>query len=283
MPQLDRYKKRTVPIEFSPVEDFLSLPYENRYTLVYITDGTVSGKINGRPVSICAPGILCLAGKDSVHFAKQGGAAAQSFRFHPDFFHTAPITPTGDYFSPYLKIKTGLSLFQRDGRHFGVPTVTEKAFPKLLEWFFMLGTETFAQSDARWVCRIKRYLIQILGLLEDLSRVEGQSPVDMVLEYIHAHYPDKITLGDLTRCANLNRVSLNTLFQQRCGQTAMGYLLSHRLKVAGDLLTHTAMSLNEIARTTGFAYDTYLIRQFTLKGGMSPTEYRTVSRKTAEK
>ncbi|WP_269634836.1 helix-turn-helix domain-containing protein [Paenibacillus zanthoxyli] len=44
--------------------------------------------------------------------------------------------------------------------------------------------------------------------------------------------------------------ALNKRFQERCGNTAMGYLLSHRLKVAGDLLVHTDMSLNEIARAT---------------------------------
>ncbi|GIO98326.1 hypothetical protein J14TS5_34120 [Paenibacillus lautus] len=59
----------------------------------------------------------------------------------------------------------------------------------------------------------------------------------------------------------------------------MGYLLSHRLKVAGNLLTHTDMSLNEIARATGFEYDTYFIKQFTAKKGMSPTAYREISRK----
>ena len=61
----------------------------------------------------------------------------------------------------------------------------------------------------------------------------------------------------------------------------MSYLLSHRLKVAGDLLTHTGMSLNEIARSTGFEYDTYFIKQFTAKRGISPTAYRNASRELA--
>ncbi|GJM70063.1 hypothetical protein HMSSN036_22790 [Paenibacillus macerans] len=51
------------------------------------------------------------------------------------------------------------------------------------------------------------------------------------------------------------------------------------LKVAGDLLTHTDMNLNDIARATGFEYDTYFIKQFTSKKGISPTTYRTMSRK----
>lgn len=104
-----------------------------------------------------------------------------------------------------------------------------------------------------------------MGLLEDLNRNGEQSPVDSVLAYIEMNYSRKISLQDLTNCAHLNRVTLNKMFQERCGNTAMGYLLSHRLKVACELLTHTGMKLDEIARATGFEYDTYLIKQFSAK------------------
>lgn len=120
-----------------------------------------------------------------------------------------------------------------------------------------------------------------MGLLENLSRQAEQSPVDLVLEYIYTNYSNKIILEDLTSCAHLNRVSLNELFKERCGCTAMGYLQLYRMQVAGDLLIHTDMSLNEIARSTGFEYDTYFIKQFTAKRGVSPTSYRNICREHA--
>lgn len=281
MPQYDRHKGRTVLIEFITAEDFDSLPYAERFTLIFLTTGSISGTLNDRPIKITAPGILCISKDDKVEIFEKENAFAQSFCFNPVFLNSIPVAEGQDYIATKLKIRTGISLFERDGQHTGVPLITEKAYPQLLEWFFVLGTEVYAQSDSRWVCRIKRYLIQILGLLEDLNRQCEQSPVDVVLEYIHTNYSDKINLEDLTHCAHLNRVSLNKLFQDRCGNTAMGYLLSHRLKVAGDLLTHTGMSLNEIARSTGFEYDTYFIKQFTAKVGMSPTAYRNTTREMA--
>ncbi|MNN16344.1 HTH-type transcriptional activator Btr [compost metagenome] len=144
-----------------------------------------------------------------------------------------------------------------------------------------MGTEVQAQSDALWVCRIKKYLIKIMGLLEELNQNREYSPVESVLDYIHTNYAHKIRLENLTSCAHMNRMTLNKLFQERCGKTAIGYLLSYRLKVASELLTHTDMSLNEIAQATGFEYDTYLIKQFTAKKGMSPTMYRMSSRQSA--
>ena len=281
MPQFDRYKKRTLNIEFIAAEDFSQMPYPERYTLIFVTAGYIKGILNQRPIKISAPGILCLYMDDTLEIIEKDNIAAQSFCFHPDFLKSNRITETPDTISNDLRIKTGLSLFHREGTHNGVPFVSENAYPKLFEWFFILGTEVYAQSDALWACRIKKYLIQILGMLEDLGRRTEQSPVELVLEYIFTNYSQKIILEDLTNCAHLNRVSLNKLFQERCGSTAMGYLLQYRLKVAGDLLTHTNMSLNEIARATGFEYDTYFIKQFTAKRGMSPGNYRNTTREHA--
>lgn len=281
MPQYDRHKDRNVYIEFIATEDFKDFPYSERLTLTFVTTGSIHGVLNNRPFHILAPGILCLSEKDEIKITQKEKVSAQSFCFHPDFFNTVRNSDTQDGIATNLRIQTGLSLFCRDGRHTGIPVVSEKAYPHLFEWFFILGAEVYAQSDGLWVCRIKRYLIQILGMLEELNRQSEQSPVDEVLDYIYTNYPDKITLQELTNCAHLNRVSLNKLFQERCGCTAMNYLLTYRLKIAGYLLIHTDMSLNEIARSTGFEYDTYFIKQFTLKRGISPTLYRNASREHA--
>lgn len=279
MPQIDRYKNRTVNIEFVHVEDLRRLPYPERRSLVLITSGSMHGILNGHPISIVAPGVLCLAENDELNVVEIQETAAQSFHFHPDFLSSVRLSDTEKYFPSAPSIQTGLSLFDRSDPYSGIPRLTANAYPLIFEWFFVLGTEVMAQSDERWACRIKKYLIQIFGLLEELNRNREPSPVDLVLEHIHTNYSRKLTLEDLTGIAHLNRVTLNKRFQARCGSTAMGYLLSYRLKVACELLTHTDMNLNDIARATGFEYDTYFIKQFTSKKGMSPTTYRINSRK----
>ncbi|WP_058304462.1 helix-turn-helix domain-containing protein [Gorillibacterium timonense] len=281
MPQTDRYKNRSVNIEFFPVEDFSNLPYARRFTIILVTSGTLNGLLNGHPLSIVAPGVLCLSEDDVIQINEKLNVAAQSFCYDNDFLNTVTLSDTQGFYPTGPRILTGLSLFQRDHPLLGVPRITEKAFPFLFDCFFILGMEVQAQSDSNWVCRIKKYLIQIMGLLEELSRTHERSPVDFALEYIHTNYSRKISLEDLTKCAHLNRVTLNKLFQERCGKTSIGYLLDYRLKVACDLLTHTDMKLNDIAHATGFEYDTYLIKQFKAKKGMSPTQYRIITRKVA--
>lgn len=72
---------------------------------------------------------------------------------------------------------------------------------------------------------------------------------------------------------------LNKRFRERTGQTVIAYLLDYRVRVARELLAHTSLTIDEIARASGFIYDTYLIRQFTARAGQSPTEYRQAARR----
>ncbi|SMC27865.1 hypothetical protein SAMN02745134_03329 [Clostridium acidisoli DSM 12555] len=199
MPQMDRHKNRTVYIEFVATENFIKLPYKNRFTIIFITNVSIDLQLNNHPIKIVAPSILCLNMDDKIQVSKKYNLSSQSFCFHPDFFNTAHFSETSGYMSSNLKIETGLSLFKKYNIHTGVYSITEKVYPKLYEWFFVMGTEVYAQSNSLWVCRIKKYLIQILGLLEELSRHNEESPVDLVLEYIHTNYSDKMSLKDLTQ------------------------------------------------------------------------------------
>ena len=124
--------------------------------------------------------------------------------------------------------------------------------------------------------------MQILILLDELYADAGDSaegkapetPVDQVLEYIRLHYMEAVSLEGMSAYAHVNRTTLNRMFRQRTGQTVIDYLLSYRLTVATELLAHTGLTLDEVARASGFGYGTYLIRRFTAQTGRSPTAYR---------
>jgi YesN/AraC family two-component response regulator len=54
----------------------------------------------------------------------------------------------------------------------------------------------------------------------------------------------------------------------------MNYLICHRIKIACEALAHTNLRLAEIAAACGFKYDTYFIKQFSKRMGITPSEYR---------
>ncbi|MBQ8599121.1 MAG: helix-turn-helix transcriptional regulator [Oscillospiraceae bacterium] len=273
MPQQDRYRPRTVKLDFTYNERFTELIRPGYFSLVLVTDGAAAGKLNGEGVTLTAPCVLCLSDKDQFTVLPSERLAAQTLHFAVDFFGTADLGEEGI-------IPNGLSAFQRSDFNTGLFLFDKTVFAKLREWFFIVGTEVLAQSDSLWVCRIKKYLLQIIGMLDDLCGEQEQEPVNLALRYIYSNYFKKITLDEVCRQACSNRVSLNKIFKARYGCTAMEYLTIYRLKMAEKILTYTRMNLSEVAHATGFEYDTYFIRQFTRWKGQSPTQFRKISQRS---
>jgi len=267
MPQIDRYHHRILELDFEATERFEAFPHPGRFSLTMVTDGSATAILNGKDVTISAPCVLCLSGRDCFLVRPHGPLSAQTVSFSEDFFSAS--NATGNDVAP-----ESLSVFRRSDTNAGLLSLDKSIHEKLREWFFILGTEIFAQSDALWVCRVKKYLLQILGRLMDLCREQEFDPVNLAIHYICANYFKKISLDELCRQAHTNRISLNKMFQERCGCTAMQYLNDYRMTMAEEILIYTRMNLNEIAHATGFEYDTYFTRQFTQWKGVSPTKFR---------
>ena len=282
MSQIDRHKNRQVEIEFNAQEKLSQLPHKTRHTIVLVTQGGAFAKLNNYPLKLQKNSVICLKDGDIFQVITEKNLVASSFSFNPIFLNTVRLSQTTDLNVPNTpRIKSGLSLFENNIHHTGLIQLTSDIYPKFLQWFFTLGMEVSAQSDDLWVCRIKQYLIQIFNLLKQLEQDQADSAIDKALKYIHINYSSPLRLQDLLDLTHLNRVSLNEQFKQRVDQTAMQYLLSYRLNIAEQMLTHTGMTLNDIAWATGFEYDTYFMKQFKNHQGMSPTQYRNLTREIA--
>ena len=287
MPQNDRHRTRIVPIEFEAHEEFSALPILERVTLALITSGKVSFSLNNKAVTLNAPCMLLLSQYDQLQLTESSRMAAKSFSFKPTFVNSS-LTFERLAANDFSEMedehdRNMMNLFlRRDEYYDGTIDLPPQTYLRISEWLAIMGTETHAQSDGMWTCRIRRYLLQTLYLLDDIymnrktpnTIKREKSQIDILLEYIHTNYSGEISLDSLCGLIHLNRTSVNRKFKTQTGHTPMDYLLSHRLKIASEALVHTNLSLSEIAEATGFRYDTYFIRQFTTKMGLSPTEYR---------
>jgi AraC-like DNA-binding protein len=287
LPQNDRHRTRIVPLEFEAHESFQALPVADRMTIVLITNGKLSLFLNEKAVTLTAPCVMLISQYDTVKLIEETRLAAKSFSFNPMFVNSA-LTFNRLKANDFIELedehdRNMMNLFLgRDNYYDGTIDLPPNTYLRISEWLAIIGTEVYAQSDAYWTCRIRRYLLQTLYLLDDiymnrqtLNTVKREkSPTDILLEYIHVNYPNDITLKELCKLVHINRTSLNKKFKEQVGYTVMEYLLRHRIKIACDALTHTNLSLAEIAEAIGFKYDTYFIKQFSAKIGQSPTEYR---------
>lgn len=163
----------------------------------------------------------------------------------------------------------------------GVISLHADSFLRIQEWLTIIGTETVVQSDGKWTCRIRRYLLQILYLLDDMIVAEFpldgnglNSIVDTCISYIQTNYSQNITQKTLCDLVHTNRTTLNLRFKEQVSMTSIEYLLHYRLKIAKEALSHTRLTIAEISNAVGFSYESYFIRQFRKKVGVTPTVYR---------
>lgn len=290
MPQIDRYRERIVPIEFESHEIFENLPLDERMTIILITNGQGKFIINDEVAVLKSPCVLLLSPYDTLELAEGQLLFAKSFSFHPCFVNSS-ITFETLRENKFSQIedqhdRNMMNLFLgRNSFYKGYVALPANTYLRLSEWLAIMGTETFSQSDGKWTCRIRRYLLQTLYLIDDIISTEEylterltKSPVDICLEYIHINYPNDISQQTLCDLVHTNRTTLNRKFKEQVGMTSIGYLLHYRIKIACEALSHTNLSIAEISEATGFQYDSYFIRQFTKKMGMTPTAYRDSTR-----
>lgn len=288
MPQNDRHRDRTVAIEFQSNETLENLPYENRVTIVLITDGWASLVLNGEAITLNSPCIMMVSCYDSITFIERRRLSAISFSFMPSFINSS-LTFEALKKNEFSAIedqhdRNAVSVFfMRNEKYKGYMDLEAGAYLRIYEWMSIIGTESVAQSDGAWSCRIRRYLLQILYMIDDLYTAgikakASKSCVDIAMEYIHVNYKSNITLDDLCKVSGTNKTTLNTKFKKKTECTAIEYLLNHRLRIACETLVHTNLSITETAYSVGYKYDTYFIKQFTEKFGISPTDYRNKMR-----
>ena len=103
----------------------------------------------------------------------------------------------------------------------------------------------------------------------------GDQALARTERFISREFGQHISLMDLASTAGVSRQHLLKLFRNRRGTTPTQYLYQRRLRVAADQLTHTGLSIKEIAGHCGFANAFHFSRKFKAAYRMSPRAWRS--------
>lgn len=98
--------------------------------------------------------------------------------------------------------------------------------------------------------------------------------IDRVLDHIHLHYADGLSLPALADVAALSVSGLHRLFRRHTQQTITGYVTALRIGEACALLSGTARPIAHIATDVGYDSLANFNRQFRALKGMTPRDYR---------
>ena len=101
---------------------------------------------------------------------------------------------------------------------------------------------------------------------------------DRLDRFLHDHYMENIKLEDLAEEISLSPRHASRMVLKEYGVSFIAKLTEIRLDNAKYMLRHTSKDLNTIATSCGFSSYSYFTSCFKKKLGLTPGEYRTISK-----
>lgn len=102
----------------------------------------------------------------------------------------------------------------------------------------------------------------------------SRTRIDRVLDHIHVHYAEGISIPDLAEIAALSPSGLHRLFRRHTHQTITDYVMRLRIGEACALLSGTSRPIAHIAEEVGYDSLANFNRQFKALKAMTPRRYR---------
>lgn len=106
------------------------------------------------------------------------------------------------------------------------------------------------------------------------SVMRERERLHQMLEYIHKHYNEKLTLDDMAKNINICKSECCRFFKKHMNVSIFDYLLHYRIEKSLPLLQNTNESITDIAAETGFTNSCYFSKIFRQDVGCTPREYR---------
>jgi len=111
-----------------------------------------------------------------------------------------------------------------------------------------------------------------------VSRISAGNPnMSLILDYIHNHYMEPISLSDVASHFHFNTTYLSTFFSTHNAEGFSEYLNRVRVDKAAELLAVTDMAISDISVQVGYSDHSYFTKVFKKLKGKSPSHYRKCS------
>ncbi len=138
-------------------------------------------------------------------------------------------------------------------------------------------------SDLYIKSRVLAFMAHLVFNYSEKKEADDARPVnlerlDKIFNYISEHYSDNITAKTLADLLFLTESYFCRFFKNATGVTLSRYLVEYRMKKAELLLEKTSDSVAEIAESVGINDANYFSRVFKKTQGVSPLEYRALTR-----
>jgi AraC-like DNA-binding protein len=264
-----------------------------RYRCVLITEGSGSVQINGLPVPLTAPSVLCLNELEEVCVHTGPDFSGRCLYFDTTVINQsltfkAVWNPDGGAVSNGSLDFWCLKPFIDRSRYYhGLIPIDSTVSARVSGTFDAIDSLQREEPDEGWPCRSRSYLIELLFLLArifDCPRTDEISGLNVteeflrpVILYLTRNFNRKVKLEELTKAFHINKTTLNQKFKKTMGISVMAYLNTLRMQIACSILQNTTMPVSLIMQRVGFMDDAHFLRSFKKYTGLTPSEYRNMN------
>ena len=243
--------------------DQVPFHWHDEIQVIWVYQGCLTYQVNGHTFSLDR-GKLLFINSRLLHSSKavEQNAKTLCIDFSQQIFHPMILK---HYIKPVLED----------------PTCTYMCVP--LKPYYLDTLERFTNwnEESLGYFSVTNFLSQVI---EDIVKnFKGDSaPADYeetrrfnsILEHVHNHYAEPLTVTLLAKTAHLNKNRLTALFKKYTNMPPMKYLNEYRLYVAKNLIISTDLSVSQISEDVGYHQISHFIQQFRKCYGMTPLKYR---------
>ncbi|HEY4239912.1 MAG TPA: AraC family transcriptional regulator [Kofleriaceae bacterium] len=150
-----------------------------------------------------------------------------------------------------------------------------------LGWLGARLTREFHRGDGLSALAIEALVLEIVVESSRSAAPAAATPprwLARAVEYLHAHYTQTPTVGDIAAAVDIHPSHLARVFRQHEGCTVGDYLRRLRIEAARAKLAGSELPLGEIALATGFSDQSHFSRLFRAATGYTPAAYRRLAR-----
>ena len=242
-------------VEYSSMPSDFDLHWHEETEILFLQSGSLTVRCGDRTMTACEGDCIIINGNE-LHEGIYGECSFHCLYLPPFFFEEQYYT-----FKHVIKDKfvndtvISISDIYKDKKHANVLAV--KGYVYLLISHLISNHAEAAYTEIRY----KKHL-------------KTSKRMNDAIRYIEQNCFENISTKRLSEICHLSEGHFCHLFKAATGHSAKEYILIKRLDKAADLLTHTDMTVLEVAMQCGFSDANYFSRIFKKHKGRTPSSFR---------
>ncbi len=117
-------------------------------------------------------------------------------------------------------------------------------------------------------------MVECIRLIRTARTARYSLPVTQIIQYVHAHITESISLQKLAAHTQKTKEYLSTVFKEEVGSGIVDFIQKERISEAKNYLEFTDLSISEIAILMDFSSQSYFTKIFRKHESCTPSQYR---------